>query len=641
MNRANNQIATKPLSYYVLFLLIIASLLSLTAWYTIPGTYKARQTFNFFHAQSTTENAQTQHNNTIDTELQRQKDSMKKIIDQGYHSLANEIKLDINQKLYTITATYSYDGNPKRRQLFNQWVKTYIHQQSNNNTDHTSQQNIDPKSNPSYAPIDNDLKAFRKEIETQEALSKAKASEMVLETKHRDATKKLSQLTQQLSIQDMNRNLVYRQYLKNDVMFSLPYVPEIAIAELTPLEKKTIIDSLVAIESNITFKNKPSALISFSGRQNHAETSQEALRKWVKELTEILIHREIPLRWAQYQDHLRFESAQTISLLSNLEKAQSKNRNRLYALRKRYQAAREVNLFQNKSHTITPLILPKPIFSNDISSELNATSIVKYPTNQHFISWSCIIAAFFGSTLFLLLNTTSKPITYTTTTPKNATTSQYSPKQHAPLLERQQADEPIIYNVNAPSGEFDALLPLVKRINRLKTTPTPAIIHLVSLTDESIAPRFITSLAIALAQNKQRVLIAECDKNQRLATEIFFANEEPGACSWLASSQPLSNYLIATQLEYIQFLPLGISPPDAHNDKLLMSSHQQDSITPQFDTILTVAPHSSNLENSACQANWTSQLDGGSETWLISDNDMRGVHIAPTPYDCIVHTIYS
>ena len=128
----------------------------------------------------------------------------------------------------------------------------------------------------------------------------------------------------------MNLNPVYRQYIQNQVKVSLPHVPDATVLKLSPLEKNKIIKALDTIESTIIYKNRPAALISFSGEQNNTATTQANLCKRVEELSEILIHQQIPLRWEQYQNYLKFELAQTETLLVQLETEQSKNRNILY-----------------------------------------------------------------------------------------------------------------------------------------------------------------------------------------------------------------------------------------------------------------------------------------------------------------------
>jgi hypothetical protein len=470
-----------------------------------------------------------------------------------------------------------------------------------------------------------------KTVMIKDALNDAITNQDDLQSKHDNAIKNQTKISLQIKIQDMNLNPVYRQYIQSQVKVSLPHVPDAAVLKLSPLEKNKIIKALDTIESTIIYKNRPAALISFSGEQNNTATTQANLRKRVEELSEILIHQQIPLRWEQYQNYLKFELAQTETLLVQLETEQSKNRNILYRLRKQYQEAVNISDHQDLQRSITSHITPNIKLTKYTAFKALSPAINKCPTSKHFILWSCIIAAFICSSLFLLLNTKNGHYVATATT--ETTNSKQMPTQGL-----QASVTNIVYNVNAPCGEFDALIPLIKRINALKTTPTPSNIHLVSITNESIAPRLITSLAIALSQRKQRVLIVEVDHHQRLAKELFAAEGKPGATQWLSTSASISDYLIGTQLEHVQFLPLGITEPDSVHSVL---PHHNEMLTKQFDTILTYAPHAFNLENKSLSINWMNTVDNTSEVWLISDEVISCKDMTYTPYDCVIQTIYS
>jgi len=99
------------------------------------------------------------------------------------------------------------------------------------------------------------------------------------------------------------------------------------------------------------------------------------------------------------------------------------------------------------------------------------------------------------------------------------------------------------------------------------------------------------NLAIAFAQQGQRVLLIDCDLRRARIHRIFEESSLPGLTSVLAAGEPLAKALRATRVEGLMILPAGPLPPNPA--ELLGSAQMQqllETLSESFDMLILDTP---------------------------------------------------
>jgi succinoglycan biosynthesis transport protein ExoP len=186
-----------------------------------------------------------------------------------------------------------------------------------------------------------------------------------------------------------------------------------------------------------------------------------------------------------------------------------------------------------------------------------------------------------------------------------------------PLLKEHQSGAVMLPVVESPmSAEAESFRTIITNIE-FSSTETPYSALLITSSGANEGKSFVAAnLAVAMAQNKDRVILVDCDMRKAIQHSIFGLGNQAGLANLLVGNAELESVIQDTDIPNLKLLSCGPTPP---NPVELLKSQKMDEILSKlraaYDVLLLDSPPVLPVADSLILA---SKLDG---VLLVADLD--------------------